>query len=72
LAVPNNDLLTAQRYNELFTMHGTTMIFLAIMPLTEHPKRHRAAGVFETLNRELFLSHASVAHSTRQLSVSKN
>jgi len=34
LAVPNNDLLTAQRYNELFTMHGTTMIFLAIMPLS--------------------------------------
>lgn len=34
LAVPNNDLLTAQQYNELFTMHGTTMIFLAIMPLS--------------------------------------
>lgn len=33
LAVPNNDLLTAQQYNQLFTMHGTTMIFLAIMPL---------------------------------------
>ncbi|HEX7126181.1 MAG TPA: cytochrome c oxidase subunit I [Thermodesulfobacteriota bacterium] len=33
LAVPNNDLVTAQTYNELFTMHGTTMIFLAIMPL---------------------------------------
>jgi len=34
LAVPNNDLLTAQQYNELFTMHGTTMIFLAVMPLS--------------------------------------
>ncbi|HRJ46706.1 MAG TPA: cytochrome c oxidase subunit I [Opitutaceae bacterium] len=34
LAVPNNDFLTAQRYNELFTMHGTTMIFLAVMPLS--------------------------------------
>ena len=33
LAVPNNDLLTARQYNQLFTMHGTTMIFLAIMPL---------------------------------------
>ncbi len=33
LAVPNNDLLTAQQYNQLFTMHGTTMIFMAIMPL---------------------------------------
>lgn len=34
LAVPNNDVLTAQQYNEMFTMHGTTMIFLAIMPLS--------------------------------------
>ncbi|MGA3007027.1 MAG: cytochrome c oxidase subunit I [Opitutaceae bacterium] len=34
LAVPNNTLLTAQQYNTLFTMHGTTMIFLAIMPLS--------------------------------------
>jgi cytochrome c oxidase subunit I len=24
----------AQRYNELFTMHGTTMIFLVVMPLS--------------------------------------
>ncbi|MDE3084254.1 MAG: cytochrome c oxidase subunit I [Verrucomicrobiota bacterium] len=34
LAVPNNTLLTAQQYSRLFTMHGTTMIFLAIMPLS--------------------------------------
>jgi cytochrome c oxidase subunit 1 len=34
LAVPNNDFLTAQQYNRMFTMHGTTMIFLAIMPLS--------------------------------------
>ena len=33
LAVPENDFISAQRYNQLFTMHGTTMIFLAIMPL---------------------------------------
>ncbi len=33
LVVPNNRFVTAQTYNELFTMHGTTMIFLAIMPL---------------------------------------
>jgi cytochrome c oxidase subunit 1 len=33
LAVPENDLVTAERYNQLFTMHGTTMIFLAVMPL---------------------------------------
>jgi cytochrome c oxidase subunit 1 len=33
LAVPNNDFVSAGTYNELFTMHGTTMIFLAAMPL---------------------------------------
>ena len=33
LAVPESDLISAQRYNQLFTMHGTTMIFLAVMPL---------------------------------------
>ncbi len=30
---PENDLVSEQRYNELFTMHGTTMIFLVVMPL---------------------------------------
>src|SRR5918994_4605422 len=34
LIVPNNDLLTEDQYNAMFTMHGTTMIFLAIMPLS--------------------------------------
>lgn len=34
LAVPENDLISAQLYNQLFTMHGTTMIFLAVMPLS--------------------------------------
>ena len=34
LAVPDNTLVSAQRFNELFTMHGTTMVFLAIMPLS--------------------------------------
>ena len=33
LVRPENSLVGDQRYNELFTMHGTTMIFLAIMPL---------------------------------------
>jgi cytochrome c oxidase subunit I len=33
LTVPNNDFLSAGLYNELLTMHGTTMIFLAAMPL---------------------------------------
>ena len=34
LMVPNNDFLTAETYNQMFTMHGTTMIFLAVMPLS--------------------------------------
>jgi heme/copper-type cytochrome/quinol oxidase subunit 1 len=32
LAVPNNHLLSPDVYNQLFTMHGTTMIFLVVMP----------------------------------------
>ncbi len=34
LAQPNGTLITADQYNQLFTMHGTTMVFLAIMPLS--------------------------------------
>src|SRR3990170_6342036 len=34
LGGPNRDLVSAEMYNQLFTMHGTTMIFLAIMPLS--------------------------------------
>ncbi len=34
LAAPDNTLVGAQRFNELFTMHGTTMVFLAIMPMS--------------------------------------
>jgi cytochrome c oxidase subunit I len=33
LARPDNHLVTAETYNQLFTMHGTTMVFLALMPL---------------------------------------
>jgi cytochrome c oxidase subunit I len=33
LAQPNGTILSAARYNEFFTMHGTTMIFLMGMPL---------------------------------------
>src|SRR2546422_7690579 len=32
LATPNGKVLTANEYNQLFTMHGTTMIFLVVMP----------------------------------------
>ena len=30
---PNGTLVSAETYNQLFTMHGTTMIFLVIMPM---------------------------------------
>ena len=33
LAVPGNDLLSADLYNQVFTMHGLTMVFLVVMPL---------------------------------------
>jgi cytochrome c oxidase subunit I len=32
LAVPDNTLVTPEVYNQLFTMHGTTMIFLFVVP----------------------------------------
>ncbi len=32
LSVPDNNLVTPQVYNQLFTMHGTTMIFLFVVP----------------------------------------
>ena len=34
LALPNQRVVTAEMYNQLFTMHGTTMVFLVIMPLS--------------------------------------
>ena len=33
LATPNGKLLSADLYNQIYTMHGTTMIFLVVMPL---------------------------------------
>ncbi len=34
LAVAENNLVSPETYNQLFTMHGTTMVFLAVMPLS--------------------------------------
>jgi cytochrome c oxidase subunit I len=34
LGSPDNTFLSPDVYNQLFTMHGTTMIFLAVMPLS--------------------------------------
>ncbi len=33
LAVPDNNVVSPQVYNRLFTMHGTTMVFLVGMPI---------------------------------------
>jgi len=33
LAIPHNHFVSPQAFNELFTMHGTTMVFLVGMPL---------------------------------------
>ena len=33
LATPNGKLLSADLYNQVYTMHGTTMIFLVVMPI---------------------------------------
>jgi len=33
LSVPNNTLLTSEHYNQLLTMHGTTMVFLFVVPV---------------------------------------
>ncbi|HYM16194.1 MAG TPA: cytochrome c oxidase subunit I [Dehalococcoidia bacterium] len=34
LATPNEHFLNPDRYNRIFTMHGTTMVFLVVMPLS--------------------------------------
>src|SRR5947208_13528279 len=34
LAKPDNTLLNADQYNQIFTMHGLTMIFLFVMPMS--------------------------------------
>jgi cytochrome c oxidase subunit I+III len=35
LAVPENDLISAEWYNQIFTMHGTAMMFLFAVPIME-------------------------------------
>jgi len=34
LGSPENTLISSDLYSQLFTMHGTTMVFLAVMPLS--------------------------------------
>src|ERR1700728_5202044 len=33
LAIPNNHFVSPQVFNQLFTMHGTTMVFFVGMPI---------------------------------------
>ncbi|MBA3407449.1 MAG: cytochrome c oxidase subunit I [Solirubrobacterales bacterium] len=33
LGAPENTFVTPERYNQLFTMHGTTMVFLVVVPV---------------------------------------
>jgi cytochrome c oxidase subunit 1 len=33
LARPNGTILSAEKYNQMFTMHATTMVFLFVMPM---------------------------------------
>src|SRR5258708_8071348 len=33
LGLPDNTLVSPQIYNQLFTLHGTTMIFLFVVPM---------------------------------------
>src|SRR5687768_4889059 len=35
LGTPENTFLDAQTYNQIFTMHGTTMMFLFVIPFIE-------------------------------------
>src|SRR5262245_10025644 len=35
LAVPNNDFLSADLFNQAFTLHGTVMMFLFAVPIFE-------------------------------------
>jgi cytochrome c oxidase subunit 1 len=35
LAVPDNKLLGPDLYNQVFTMHGTTMMFLFAVPMMQ-------------------------------------
>src|SRR5690606_18494517 len=35
LAVPDNNLVSADTYNQIFTLHGTVMMFLFAVPIFE-------------------------------------
>ena len=39
LAIPGVQFVDPETYNQLFTIHGTTMIFLFVMPMMDRPRR---------------------------------
>jgi cytochrome c oxidase subunit 1 len=43
LAEPGGQLVSASEYNQLFTMHGSTMIFLFVIPMMAGIANCRAA-----------------------------
>src|SRR5713226_9023972 len=55
LAQPNGKVLTAAQYNQLFTMHGTTMVFLLGMPRYVAFPRLNAFGYFGFVLGGVFL-----------------
>src|SRR5207249_9142860 len=48
LATPDTGFLTAQQYNSFFTMHGTTMVFLFVVPVWTGCELHRPAAARRT------------------------
>ena len=48
LLVPNNEFLSAEIYNGLFTMHGTTMMFLFAVPMMEAMAVYLLPGMLGT------------------------
>ena len=52
LAAPNSEFLSADAYNQMFTMHATTMVFLVVMP---------AAAAFTNYMLPLLLGARDVA-----------
>ena len=69
LGAPNNTLVTPQIYNQLFTMHGTTMIFLFVVPMMAGPREllpaaddRRARHGLPAAERALLLAAAGGRH----------
>ena len=53
LGAPDNTLLTPESYNQLFTMHGTTMVFLVVVPVLGRLRELPAAADDRRARRRL-------------------